>query len=121
MNRRFFPALWMLAAVTVTMGSTNTNALANIPTCDLHNGMRIWFLDYADDDYTLSHPLGVLTGIVDINERTWHSKCIADGPNTKIFVPFNYRKSGKASWDTRWPQDVYRTRAEAERAYRAKL
>ena len=58
MNRRFFPALWMLAAVTVTMGSTNTNALANIPTCDLHNGMRIWFLDYADDDYTLSHPLG---------------------------------------------------------------
>ncbi len=89
-----------------------------IPTCQIHNGMTIWFLDYAEDDYQSLHPLGVLRGTIEINEINWHSKCRGDGPGAKIFVPFNYVKNGKAKWDTRWPQDVYRTRAKAERAYR---
>lgn len=82
--------------------------------------MVIWFLDYADDDYLSRRPLSVLRGVVQINETEWHRKCGRDGAATKIYVPFNYTKNGKSEWDTSWPQDVYRTRAEAEAAYRAK-
>ena len=90
---------------------------ASIPTCDIHNGMKVWFLEYSDNDYALAHPLGVLQGTVEINETKWHFKCAADGPGTKIYVPFKYTKNGKIEEDTRWPQDVYRTKSEAERAF----
>jgi hypothetical protein len=97
-----------------------TCAFANVVTCSLHPGMTIYFLDYADSDTTLSHPLGVASGKVDIHEPDWHKKCAQDGPNSKVFVPFN-ATSGmeKGQWDTRNPKGIYRTRAEAERAYEA--
>jgi hypothetical protein len=77
-------------------------ASAAIPTCDIHNRMRIWFLDYAEADTRLAHPLGVGSGLVDIDEGKWHAKCAADGPNSKVFVPFN-ATSGMESgqWDAR--------------------
>jgi hypothetical protein len=107
----FFAALAFFAAVASV-------AEAAIPTCDIHKGTRIWFLDYADSDTASAHPLGVASGIVDINEREWHSKCSADGPYTKIYVPFTATSGiNKGQFDTRWPQDVYRTKAEAVRAY----
>ena len=107
----FVTALALFAAVVSV-------AEAAIPTCDIHKGMRVWFLDYADSDTASAHSLGVASGIVDINEREWHSKCSADGPYTKIYVPFTATSGiNKGQFDTRWPQDVYRTKAEAVRAY----
>lgn len=119
MIRRFATALFVVVAIAAL--TTAPRAIAAIRTCDIHNGMKVWFLDYAHDDYTNSHPLGVLEGVIDIDEHAWHAKCKSEGPNAKVFVPFNYRKNNQALWDTRWPQDVYRTRAEAQRAYQSKL
>lgn len=92
-------------------------ARANIETCSLHRGMTIYFLDYATNDYTLSHPLGVASGKVDINEVTWHKKCSQS--DAKVFVPF-IATSGieKGQWDTRFPSGIFRTRADAEAEFR---
>jgi len=112
---------WFSLAVfaCTLMAAMAAPSRAAIPTCEIHNGMKIWYLDYADNDYSLSHPLGVREGIVDINEASWHGKCAKDGPNTKIYVPFDpVSGKDKGQTDTRWPQDVYRTRADAERAYK---
>lgn len=106
-----------LLAAVITLCQAQPSEAA-IPTCSIHNGMKIWFLEYADDDYNNSHPLGVLSGVVDIHEREWHKKCASDGPDAKVYVPFNYRKNGKSQWDTRWPQDIYASKEAAERAYR---
>jgi hypothetical protein len=111
--------LFTIVAVTaVLLLAYHSPSSAYIPTCEIRNGMKIWYLDYADDDYTLSHPLGIREGIVEINEGSWHSKCSKDGPGTKIYVPFDpISGKDKGQMDTRWPQDVYRSKTEAERAY----
>jgi hypothetical protein len=106
------------AALLVLLLPMHRLVEASIPTCALHKGMHIWYLDYADDDVALAHPLGVREGVVDINDHPWHEKCARDGPYTKLYVPFiPLTGRDKGSFDTRWPQDVYRTRAEANRAY----
>ena len=97
-------------------------AMAYIPACDIHNGMHIWYLEYADSDYTMSHPRGVREGVVDIHEGPWHAKCANDGrggPMTRIYVPFvPVRAKTKDDFDTRYTSDVWRTHVEAEAAYR---
>jgi hypothetical protein len=107
----------LVAAVFLFALYSSAGGDAQIPTCEIHSGMTVWFIDYAESDYTSSHPLGVLRGIVDINERAWQAKCGADGANAKVFVPFNFEKNGQHESDTRWPQDLYRSKAEALRAY----
>jgi hypothetical protein len=81
-------------------------------TCDVHNGMKIWFVDMDDKN----RPLAVRQGTVEINEAIWQRKCKADRMGEKIYIPFNYiNAQGKPDSDTRWPFNVYRTRAEAQR------
>ncbi len=101
------------AILIAILWSVQSHAEAAMPTCSFHNGMTIWVLDYADSDTRLAHPIGLLKGTVDIHEAQWHAKCAADRPGDKVFIPFNYTKNGQSGWDTRYPWDVYRTRAEA--------
>jgi len=83
-------------------------------TCDIHNGMKIWFADMDDHN----RPLAVRRGTVDINEAVWQRKCKADRMGEKIYVPFNYiNAQGKPDSDTRWPFNVYRTRVDAQRNF----
>jgi hypothetical protein len=83
-------------------------------TCDIHNGMKIWFVDMDDHN----RPLAVRQGTVEINEAVWQRKCKADRMGEKIYVPFNcINAQGKPESDSRWPFNVYRTRAEAQRNF----
>ena len=102
----------------VVVGNVS-QSVADIATCDVHNGMKIWYLDYANDDYSLAHPLGVREGIIDINEGPWHKKCAVDGANSKVFIPFDpVSGPDKGQMDSRFAKGIFRTRAEALRAYR---
>ncbi len=83
-------------------------------TCDIHNGMKIWFVDMDDKN----RPLAVRRGTVEINEAVWQRKCKADRMGEKIYVPFNYiNGQGKPDSDSRWPFNVYHTRASAQRNF----
>lgn len=126
LNCQVFQASWKRFFVIVTLVAleflSEKPSFAYIPTCNIHNGMKIWYLDYAENDYSLSHPLGVREGIVEINEIPWHSKCKQDAPETKVYVPFiPISGRDRGQMDTRWPQGVYLSKDDAERAYRHSL
>ena len=107
----------IIAAFLACEASLLAPASASVSTCSLHKGMTIYFLDYAENDYTLSHPLDVASGRVDIDEVKWHKKC--SSLDDKIYVPF-VAASGieKGQWDTRYPSGIFLTRAAAEAAFR---
>lgn len=115
LQQAFSPTAATIALSLGAFVSLSCSTAAAMKTCDIHNGMKVWVLKYSDNDDTLSHPLGIAEAKITVNDRAWQSKCRADGPNAKIFVPFVYVKGG--AFDTRWLQAVYKTKAEAESAY----
>jgi hypothetical protein len=101
-------------AILALLTTVATAEAQGFRTCDIHNGMKIWFVDMDNNN----KPIGVRQGTVDINEATWQKKCKSDRMGEKVYVPFNFvNAAGKADYDTRWPFNVYRNRAEAQRNF----